>query len=434
VREDEIVRPKNSSATDTNCLTITDILSANCRMNVTTPQDPPLTAKGISLKPVDYHADPDRRPHGFRLRNGADMSNGKTRKVGMTFVTDNSVYIMGDFNLHFGKVKYKNATGTEVTEGTDAVMEEFRATVGDKTWTVANFYTDRTEQGPGGLNLNFAREGTDTWRPVEILADAFTLISDSFLDGEAEDTFTSAYPTSGPLVTNTSYMNQSRPNTAQNVRRENGTSSSTPAASPVWIDRNGSAWVGSNRVEAVTPLVWRVLTDTDDDRRKNLQLVSAPMRVNAVLIGGVVPSRPNQTYGGLQNFPRTIQHWGNSTAQQPLIINGSFLQLNFSTGSTGPFEHDAWEPGATPAALTSTATGEFLGYYGPAIRRWGYDPGLLYYPPAAASRRFASVGNLRSEYFRDLPADDPYVQILRCAKDKDSNFVYPADIRGTCPA
>jgi len=437
VREDEIVRPKNSSATATNCLTITDILSANCRMNVTTPQDPPLTAKGISLKPVDYHADPDRRPHGFRLRNGADMSNGKTRDVGMTFVTDNSVYIMGDFNLHFGSVKYKDASGTEITEGTEKVMEEFRATVGDKAWTVANFYTDRTEQGPGGLNLNFAREGTDTWRPVEILADAFTIISGSFIDGAAEDTFTKVYQTSGPLAANTSYMNQSRPNAAQNVRREDGTSSSAASASPVWIDRNGSAWVGSTRIEAVTPLTWTVLTDTDDTRRKNLQLVSAPMRVNAVLIGGLVPSRTDQGYGGLPNFPRLSQNWGgsNSTTRQPLIISGSFLQLNFSTGSTGPFEHDAWEPGATPAALTSTATGEFLGYYGPAIRRWGYDPALLYYPPAAASRRFASVGNLRSEYFRDLPADDPYVQLLRCAEDGSGYKIFDATIQGgLCPA
>jgi hypothetical protein len=446
VREDEIVRPKNANAKtptsptdnitapDVNCLTIANITSDTCQIKTAvSPQDPPLTATGISLKPVDYYADPDRRPHGFRLRNGADMSNGKDRDVGMTFVTDNSVYIMGDFNLH-------STAGTTAT-----LIEEFTEKLDDDAWVTGTpstgqvrFYGPLTSSGPGRKNLdpNFARSNLDTWRPVEILADAFTMISNGFLDGSVQDTFTMAWP-SGPVATNTSYMNQSRPDTAQNVRREDGTSSSTSAASPVWIDRNGSAWVGSNQIEMVTPLVWRRLTDTDNDRRKNLNLVSGPVRVNAVLIGGIVPSRTNQGYGGLPNFPRTIQHWGSGTAQ-PLIISGSFLQLNFSTASTGPFEHDAWEPGAAPDDDSDSSTtgpkARGLGYYSPSTRRWGYDPALLYYPPAAASRRFASVGNLRSEYFRDLPADDPYVQILRCAKDKDSNFVYPADIRGTCPA
>jgi hypothetical protein len=443
VREDEIVRPKNANAvltgtTANNCLNIANITSTTCLM-VTTPgseQDPPLTAAGISLKPVDYHADPDRRPHGFRLRNGADMSNGKTRKVGMTFVTDNSVYIMGDFNLHFGKVKYKDGSGTEVTEGTEKVMEEFRTTVGDKNWTVANFYTDRTEQGNGGLNLNFARPGTDTWRPVEILSDAFTILSNDFVDGSVEDTFINARP-SGAAATNTSYMNQSRPDAAQTLMMREDT-----ATTPIWFNRNGSAFVGNPAVPIEsattanttgtgnTALDWTILTNTENTRRRNLNAVSSDMRVNAVLIGGVVPSRTNQGYGGLQNFPRTIQSWASRT----LIINGSFLQLNFSTGSTGPFEHDAWEPGATPAALTSANTGEFLGYYLNPIRRWGYDPALLYYPPAAASRRFASVGNLRSEYFRDLPADDPYVQLLRCAEDGSGNKIFDATIQGTCPS
>jgi hypothetical protein len=441
VREDEIVRPKNANAvtsgtTGTNCLTMANITSDTCRM-VTTPgsaQDPPLTAAGISLKPVDYYADPDRRPHGFRLRNGADMSNGETRLVGMTFVTDNSVYIMGNFNLH-------STAGTTAT-----LIEEFTEQLGDAAWVATgtastgqvNFYDGRTT-----INTNFSRRATDTWRPVEILADAFTIISDDFLDGDAEDAFTIARPSSR-AATNTSYMNQSRPDDdlSASIVRANGTNT------PIWINRNGSAFrtEGSNIVLAENAtratsgggterIPWTVLRDSDDDRRRNLNLVTGPVRVNAVLIGGLVPSRTNQTYGGLNNFPRTIQHWDSGSNQRPLIINGSFLQLNFSTASTGPFDQDAWEPTETPLPWASASdTGERLGFYSTPVRRWGYDPGLLYYPPAAASRRFASVGNLRSEYFRDLPADDPYVQILRCAKDKDSNFVYPADIRGTCPA
>ena len=420
VREDEIVRPKHSSTTTSdNCLTIANITSGNCLM-VTTPgseKDPPLTNQGISLKPVDFVADPDRRPHGFRFRNGADMSNGKTRKVGMTFVTDNSVYIEGDFNLH-------STAGTIAT-----VIEEFTDKINDRDWTattfIDDFYDGRTV---AELDPNFAKRGTDTWRPVEILADAFTILSNDFLDGAAEDTFIKGLP-NNRAITNTSYMNQTRPEAAQAVVREDGTTPAVEAsaASPVRIDRNGRAYVGSTAVESVSNVTWTALDSSN--RTKNLNLVTTPVQVNAVFISGLVPSRPRQGYGGLHNFPRTIQHWDSNANKKALIINGAFLQLNFSTAATGPYEHDAWEPGSTPDG------DQDIGYYIAPTRRWGYDPGLLYYPPAAASRRFAVVGSPRSEYFRDLPADDPYITLLRCAEDKDGNPIFTdANIRGTCPS
>ncbi|MGB6017550.1 MAG: hormogonium polysaccharide biosynthesis protein HpsA, partial [Nodosilinea sp.] len=227
VREDEIVRPKKSSQDPDDCLTVTDITSDDCRMIVTgtnSPQDPPLTAELISLKPVDFYADPDRRPHGFRLREGADMSRSKNRAVGMTFVTDNSVYVLGDFNLH-------STAGTTAT-----LIEEFTDTLGGIDWTLANFYDGRTD-----IDTNFAQPGLDTWRPVEILADAFTILSAGFIDGDADDTFTIARP-ANPLATNTSYMNQSRPNEqVVGLIRENG-ENGVNSPIPIWIDRNGSAY------------------------------------------------------------------------------------------------------------------------------------------------------------------------------------------------
>ncbi|NMF86557.1 hypothetical protein E1H13_25140 [Nodosilinea sp. P-1105] len=427
VREDEIVRPKRANQDADDCLTVAAITTANCRMR-TTPddeQDPPLTEWGVSLKPVDFVADPDRRPHGFRFRNGADMSAGRTRDVGMTFVTDNSAYVQGDFNRHFGRVRHINNAGTQVTAGADSIMEEFRATVMDKVWTEANFYTARTEQGDGGLNLNFARPETDTWRPVEILADAFTILSGSLIDGAAEDTFTIARP-GNTQPTNTSYMNQSRPDddlTGDGLVRENG------VGSPVWINRNGDAFIDDGPVsEEVAAGDWTGLRDSDGNRRSNLHRIDEDdVRVNAVFIGGIVPSRPEQAYGGLHNFPRLIEHWREGGNQRPLIISGAFLQLNFATASTGPFEHDAWEPGASPD------NSERLGYYFPPLRRWGYDPGLLYYPPAAAARRFISVGTPRNEYFRELPANDPYINLLRCARE-EGEFIFDPPIRGdSCP-
>jgi hypothetical protein len=162
----------------------------------------------------------------------------------------------------------------------------------------------------------------------------------------------------------------------------------------------------------------------------NGRLVDSPAYVNAVFIGGIVPKRLQQAYGGLQNFPRLTELWSWGNNNQPLQIAGAFLQLNFATTANAPFEHDAWEPGAPPT------TSENNGYYRAPTRRWGYDPALLYYPPAAAARRFVSVDTPRSEYYRELPADDPYIVNLRCAtKGTATDFVFTANIRpGTCPA
>ncbi|HZG37103.1 MAG TPA: hormogonium polysaccharide biosynthesis protein HpsA [Nodosilinea sp.] len=413
VREDEIVRPKKSGQNASACLTVATITSADCRM-VTTPgseQDPPLTTLGISLKPVDFVADPDRRPHGFRLRNGDDMSRNYARNVGMTLVTDNSVYIQGDFNRHVA---------------TTGPIEEFTALVGNVDWNNNNFYNNRTQ---AVLNQNFAQPDKDKWRPVEILADAVTILSNGFVDGDADDTFTEARPGSAQ-ATNTSYMNQSRPNAAQTVIREGGTTA------PVFIGRNGNAFVGTaptaTAINTLAPGNWTGIPDGENARRQNNRTVANPISVNALFIAGIVPNRPNQGYGGLNNYPRLTESWQNTS----LNIAGSFFQLNFSTASTGPFEHDAWEPGSDPVVLVpgTPNVGEELGYYFPPIRRWGYDPALLYYPPAAAARRFITVGTPRSEYYRELPADDPYIVNLRCANRAGAAPVFDANIRGNCPA
>jgi hypothetical protein len=70
--------------------------------NNQTVWDPPVSNPGgLSPKPVDYYADPDRRPYGFRLRNGAVLARGGFNPddaiFGLSFVSDNPVYIQGDF-------------------------------------------------------------------------------------------------------------------------------------------------------------------------------------------------------------------------------------------------------------------------------------------------------------------------------------------------
>ncbi|MFZ4638917.1 MAG: hormogonium polysaccharide biosynthesis protein HpsA [Nodosilinea sp.] len=429
VREDEIVRPKNTSATFTAayCSATTGTAprrfrvetDAGCLMRAQpggTSQDLALTDTAISAKPVDFIADPERRVHGFRLRtasgNPADFSGtGLARQVGMTLVTPNPVYIMGDFNLHS-------------TDGrTTGLIEEFTQTLQNEALGdgfVAPFYNRTT------LNTaNFANLARDHWRPVEILADAISIVSRNFKDGAVEDGFLRKEPGARGGA-DSSYMNQNRPRQAHaSLLREDGSIAGTV---PAYIDRNGTYYANSqpfyNQYTTGGDWLWFMDPATkasiDDTRRNNIQTATTTY-VNAVFISGIVPKRPAQTYGGLHNFPRLLEHWDGIN----LNISGAFLQLNFATTATGPFEQDAWEPGQLPLENTDA-----IGYYSPPNRRWGYDVGLLYVPPAPIARRFVTFGAPRSEYYREVAADDPYILNLRCARDKAGNLVR-ADI---CPA
>ena len=448
VREDEIVRPKSAIASITSdfCQTLNTATprrfnletQANCRMLVepnpvataNTFRDPPLAARGVSLKPVDFFADPDRRVHGFRLRTAdinrpADFSGPATlgsttpgpRKVGMTFVTDNSVYIQGDFNPH--------STNGSVTAAN--LLEEFTQKINGTPPIAfgAPFYNDRTT-----LNTaSFATLTQDHWRPVEILADAITLLSSTFEDGSVEDGFIKAIPANTTLSGITSYMNQNRP--ALTAAEPNWVRESTAAGSPVWIDRNGTYYRNNvATAPAIRPFYaaynpdaeWTEFVD-ENQRQRNLKRASRTF-INATFISGLVPQRPQQGYGGLHNFVRFLEDWNDAVE---LFISGSFIQLNFSTNATGPFEHDAWQPDQTPN------NNQLLGYYRPPQRRWGYDVALLYLPPAPAARRFVNIGTPRSEYYRELPADDPYIVNLRCAQQEDGTAIFAENIRGTCP-
>jgi hypothetical protein len=415
VREDEIVRPKNASAV--SCDTVdtgtyprkfkveTD---TNCRMKVlpdaSSPvfQDPPLTADLVSIKPVDFISDPDRRTHGFRLRtlsgNPADFSGtGFARDSGMTFVTDNSVYILGNFNLH--------STANTVA----SIIEEFTYTLKDNGVSVANFYDNRTKDNRNG---DFANLQVDHWRPVEILADSVNILSGTFKDGAVSDSF-SAIPGSRGGGTS-SYMNQNRTRTAlSDLVLENPDN----ANSPVWIDRNGTFYYGS------TPQPFYDVLNADnewtnfserDDHYNNLQPAGETF-VNGTFISGLVPKRPNQNNGGLHNFPRFLEDWDGDN----LFITGSFIQLNFSTAATGQFDQDSWEQGE------NTSDDNNIYFYQPPNRRWGFDPALLYVPPAPAARRNVSIETPRDEYYRELASDDPYILNLRCAENADGDRVLP---------
>ncbi|MDX2230107.1 MAG: hormogonium polysaccharide biosynthesis protein HpsA [Leptolyngbyaceae cyanobacterium bins.349] len=479
-REDAIARPSNginvtapevsfteAQAPDYLPNTIVDATALSLDPAVT---DPALSGpNSISIKPVDFIADPDRRVDGFRLRRGdvlrrPDAGIPPDKNVrGLTFVTDNLAYIMGHFNRH------------QRTPG-GARLEEFRELLPENPndYNTNTFYDTRSTPD----TENFANPAVDLWRPSEILADSITILSNNFCDGSVLDTFMNAgYPvvapnggltnkrvSGDPLVENaygqvfggtnasgaevyntqskalfapgcrssvnangvTSFLNQNRPrvdldnsNRQENWVRENP---NDPINSPVKISRNGNGLFGAYNFEAnkllklatddqptlFTPVEYSgsYFAEEDDggaDTSRPLQR-AVPTDVNSILISGIVPSRNQQGYGGLHNFPRLLEWW----QDQPLRIQGSFLQLNFSNYSTAPYDQDRWEPvgGAIP-----TAGEEQIDYYGFApLRLWGYDVGLQFAPASPAASRFTTPSSTLNEFYDEPSANDPYMQ------------------------
>ena len=429
------------------------------------PRDPDIATtgnRGITIKPVDYYADPERAPHGFRLLNGARVDRdstpaggpnvAETNIFGISFISDNPVYIQDHFNVHStnGDVNNRLEEFTEILNAVD----------------FGNFY-DRNN-----LDTRFARPTTDTWRPSEILADAVTALSGDFCEGSAQD----LYVTAG----------EANPTTSQRIRFDwyLGVAPSPRMPVPIRLSaggctaRNGVSFLGAQqlenfagggqtavgsgewtwenpgdtqqisnntgftdlleRLEQTTspiklsprgnPIYLKPLTTTPGDppvyqefresgtnpnqdyyditsqqRRNNGINNATPTQMNAIIVSGIVPSRQNQPYGGLHNFLRFIENWG-GTGGAPLNFSGSFLQLSFSSYATGPFDLDAWNPGDPPTGGSAA-----LPYYRPPARRWGYDVGLQYAPAGPIAERFVSSDAIRSEFYTEPAVNDPYV-------------------------
>ncbi|MEM6349346.1 MAG: hormogonium polysaccharide biosynthesis protein HpsA [Cyanobacteria bacterium P01_D01_bin.14] len=435
VREDEIVRPRlvSDAATAWAECEVFDNLKgvANCIMDVVPTQsnqvgtsDPPLNDENlISPKPVDMFADPDRRPYGFRLFNGEDFNrplgaSAVTSSSGLTFVTDNPAYVMGDFNLHqdtLGAILEEYTTPDLL--GTAFASEPTEATA--KTM----FY----DRAAANLDDKFADPEFDQWRPAEIFADAITILSGNFRDGWIEDAYLLGTDGTAGASTLSSYLNWNRLNIndANSVgfvanpnrwQREDqkANEADTDDTLPILFDRNGIVYKsnesGSGPYSAFPRNSGRQYisffdpSDLDGDRTSN-EITAAETRVNALLIAGIVPMQAAQSYGGLHNFPRLLEYWTN----QNLIISGGFFQLNFSTHATAPYDQDAWEPSTSS---TPNAGNEFIYYYKPPTRVWGYDVAFQYNPAAPIASRFTTSGRPRSEFYRQLSADDPYIEQL----------------------
>ncbi|MFZ9739704.1 MAG: hypothetical protein ACO3EZ_17035, partial [Prochlorotrichaceae cyanobacterium] len=425
--------------------------------------DPPVDpCTKISPKPVDFYNDPDRRPHGFVLRNGQDLRRSNTAGStfdtdyrGMSFVSDNPVYVWGNLNLHSSDGTFTNR------------IEEF-STLLTSNWS--NFYSRNT------LNTNFATGANDTWRQTEIISDAVTTLSSNFNPGfiiegllwstdsgstvnsyggmgiprtianpttnshqnseQADTSGTDSDSTADSVITNCATED---PASTKRLGRqcwllEDGTQVGTTAlanvASPIALNRNGFPLYQANgttyayassttRSTEHFEEVGAIAASGDLYRltRSRIPRVSATDNmVNAVIVSGISPGRINQKNGGIVNFLRFNESWdtdpSNSATKKDLRFAGSLYQLNFSSYSGG-FDQITWEPGE----VNANDFGEL--YYKSPTLNYGYDPALLYVPAGPVARRFTTPGRTRSEFYRELAVDDPYILNLRCAYKAD---------------
>jgi hypothetical protein len=463
VREDGTARPPGGPVPATGVTNDQLILgTAMNATNPTAPFDPPVQSnKGsISVKSIDHLPDPDRRVHGFRMRNGSQLKRNPTTIAGveetknirgLSFISDQPVYIFGDFNLH------QNGTDDN-TRGT--LLEEFTQKLPDNgPYDFNQFYNQRTTRDP-----NFASAAGDRWRPSEILADSISILSNGYCDGSIADAFVnpSTNPRNIPDFSgqssgniqkavynqlglysqgcaanggsgNTSYQNQNRvreaPPTNANGwewKREGaaavvpnaiaGTQSWSDFTTPIQISRTGEPLLIARPINQNPTLpikygiggLGRPYATPDEGRGTRLVASASDTRINAIVVSGISPSRPNQSYGGLHNFPRFVEQWNG----QRFFFSGSFLQLNFSNYSTGPFEQEGWEPGQT------ATTNEPIPHYQPPTRLWGYDVALQFAPAGPIAARFVAPSATRSEFYTEPPVSDPYInKLCRAAQE-----------------
>ncbi len=397
LREDGIARPRVNAWTDCDTeATLTG--TEDCQMDPNIPRDPPKRdLNGVSPKPVDYVADPARRPNGFRLSNGSELGREGTNR-GLSFISDNPVYTLGDFNLHS--------------------LEEFTENLNVSNW--GNFYTrDELEEGfAKGNPDNPNDDSVDTWRPTELLSDAITVLSNEYCDGTIEATIreNNNSGVSGCDGDTESFHNSIIDGDNSNawILEDGSTSPTNNSASPVpiYIDHNGdlffrdgsgsnTKYTGYRDVTANRPL-----NSVDGDEGETT--------INLVFISGLSPTRENESYGGLHNFPRFNENWNTE-----LNIFGSIVQLNFST-----YDSAGWDQENTFAPTDSANAGEEFDFYTPPDRRWGYDVALQYNPPGPIVERLLSQSGLRSELYKEIEVTDPYIQQL-CRAITDNSPTCP---------
>ena len=110
--------------------------------------------------------------------------------------------------------------------------------------------------------------------------------------------------------------------------------------------------------------------------------------VSAALVTGIFRTQGNRYSGGVQNFPRLLEHWDVGNPRQHLTIRGSMINL-FATMS-----HDKPVVWGAPR-------------YSAPVRDWGYHSAFPTYPP----RPFRGFTGFRRIYYNEISADDFYREL-----------------------
>ncbi|MBV8885598.1 MAG: hormogonium polysaccharide biosynthesis protein HpsA [Chroococcidiopsidaceae cyanobacterium CP_BM_RX_35] len=131
---------------------------------------------GDLLSSTDFKLDPTRRPNGIRLINGSNLARTDDNaylaaEKGLILATNLPVYIKGDFNPHL-----QPGDNTEMEEFTEKLVDDW-GNFYNRAATLNPYYACRP--GKTGCPTSYG----DTWRPVTIISDAITLLSNNFQDG-----------------------------------------------------------------------------------------------------------------------------------------------------------------------------------------------------------------------------------------------------------
>lgn len=195
---------------------------------------------------------------------------------------------------------------------------------------------------------------------------------------------------------------------------------------------------------------------------------------NLIIGSGDIPSRKlgsttGDFNGGLQNLPRFLESWNNGTQNIKTKIQGSFVQLNRSAYSTGPYQpilpvtspqrqddtkklKSLFTPPTTPPPTVAYTASEILdtdgnknpGYkidsilipfFIPPARDWGFDVGQLSQPPDLFTQRFTTPPRKTepAEYFREVPRNDEWVTTLMCGVIEDGGAAATSSRPSNCP-
>ncbi len=154
------------------------------------------------LSPTDSKLDPTRRPNGIMLVNGTELNRGGTNDVstiedvvkekGLILISNVPTYIKGDFNLHDHYEFLDGAIDWDFNAyyNPNKVLDtEFACRGGDP----------RIPGNCGGAG------GGDKWRPVEIMSDSLTILSNGFRPGFRNEGDFDHRNNAGNLVTEEGY-------------------------------------------------------------------------------------------------------------------------------------------------------------------------------------------------------------------------------------